>query len=114
VSAALLLESATLLPPDGAAWFRVTVHVLAAPEVTLVGLQAREDTTVTRVVVVIVPLDPMVWIAVPAAEVLRALVMLMVVEDVEADSVTVRTATTPFWIVFAFSPLDVSPVRKHM
>jgi hypothetical protein len=46
VTAALLLESATALPPVGAAWLRVTVHVLDAPELTLAGLQARVETSV--------------------------------------------------------------------
>jgi hypothetical protein len=41
---ALLLESATALPLVGAAWLRVTVHVLDAPELTLAGLQARVET----------------------------------------------------------------------
>jgi hypothetical protein len=38
----------------------------------------------------------------------------MVVPDDVADIVTVRTATTPFWMMFAFSPPEPSPVRKHM
>ena len=46
VNAASLLESPTVLPPDGAAWLRVTVHVLDAPELTLVGLQAKVETRV--------------------------------------------------------------------
>ena len=46
VSAGLLLESPTAVPPFGAAWLRVTVHVLAAPELTLVGLQAKVETSV--------------------------------------------------------------------
>jgi hypothetical protein len=38
----------------------------------------------------------------------------MVAPDDAADIVTVRTATTPFWMRFASSPLELSPVRKHM
>jgi hypothetical protein len=38
----------------------------------------------------------------------------MVVPDVPADNVTVRTATTPFGMMFVFNPLGRSPVRKHM
>ena len=45
VSAALLPDSATLVPPVGAAWFRVTVQVVEAPEFTLVGLQASAVTS---------------------------------------------------------------------
>jgi hypothetical protein len=45
VSAVLLLESPTALPPAGAAWLRVTVHVALAPEFTLVGLQTKAETS---------------------------------------------------------------------
>jgi hypothetical protein len=55
VSEALLSERATTLPPVGAAWFRVTVQVVDAPEFTLVGLQARLVTSMgaTRVKVAV-------------------------------------------------------------
>ena len=51
VSRELLSASATTLPPVGAAWFRVTVQVVAAPELTLVGLQVSAVTSMgaTRV-----------------------------------------------------------------
>jgi hypothetical protein len=39
----LLLASPSTVPPFGAAWFRVTVHVVAAPEFRLVGLHASEE-----------------------------------------------------------------------
>jgi hypothetical protein len=45
VNEELLPETATTVPPGGAGWFRVTVHVVEAPELTLVGLQAREETS---------------------------------------------------------------------
>src|ERR1039458_7324097 len=41
VSEALLSERATTVPPVGADWFRVTMHVVDALELTLVGLQAK-------------------------------------------------------------------------
>jgi hypothetical protein len=44
ISAVLLSERATTLPPVGAAWLRVTVQVVEAPEFTLVGLQNRAVT----------------------------------------------------------------------
>jgi hypothetical protein len=55
VSAALLLESETVLPPLGAASFRVMVQVVAAPALTLAGLQASTVTTAgsTRLRVVV-------------------------------------------------------------
>ena len=44
VSTALLSERATLAPPAGAAWVKVTVQVLEALGPRLLGVQAREDT----------------------------------------------------------------------
>ncbi len=54
-SAVLLLDSPTVLPPLGAACLKVTVQVVLPPELTLVGLQAREETRVgaTRFTVVL-------------------------------------------------------------
>jgi len=46
VREALLLEIPTVLPPDEAAWLRVTVQVVEEPEFTLVGLQASPETRV--------------------------------------------------------------------
>ena len=39
----LLLASPTTVPPLGAASFRATVHVVAAPEFRLVGLHVSEE-----------------------------------------------------------------------
>jgi hypothetical protein len=39
----LLLDSETVVPPEGAAWLRVTVQVEGLPEVNVVGLHASED-----------------------------------------------------------------------
>jgi hypothetical protein len=77
VNAALLLEIATVLPPEGVAWLRVTVQVEAEPELTLLGLQATAETNVgaTRltVAVCIVPFKlaatVAVWLVVRAPEV---------------------------------------------
>ncbi len=44
-SSPLLLESVTAEPPPGAALLSVTVHELAAPELSVVGLQANEETS---------------------------------------------------------------------
>jgi hypothetical protein len=43
-SSALLLDRETAVPPAGAAWLRVTVHVALVPEVKLVGLHVTEET----------------------------------------------------------------------
>jgi hypothetical protein len=40
-SSVLLLDSKTSVPPDGAAPFNVTVHVVDAPEFKLLGLQVN-------------------------------------------------------------------------
>ena len=46
VNAALLLESATALPPGPTAWLSVATQVVLAPEFTLVGLQTSAETRV--------------------------------------------------------------------
>ena len=52
-SSALLLDSETAIPPEGAAWLSATVQVALAPEAKLVGLQDNEETVVadTRLIV---------------------------------------------------------------
>ena len=41
VSRVLLSDTITVVPPLGAAWFRVTVQVAAAPEARVAGEQVR-------------------------------------------------------------------------
>jgi hypothetical protein len=57
---ALVLVSVTLAPPDGAALFKVTIHVLDAFAPILAGLQASEDTAIeaTRLTVVFAEAPP--------------------------------------------------------
>jgi hypothetical protein len=112
VSRELLSDKVTVVAPE-AVWLKPTVQVVEAPEVTLPGLQPK-DVKVGGTAVVIVPPVAVAGIAVPAAEVLSGLVTLIVVPELVADSVTVRTATTPVWMTFAFSPPEPSPVKKHM
>ena len=38
----------------------------------------------------------------------------ILVQDVAAEIVTVRTAIMPFWMMFVFSPSGPSPVRKQV
>ena len=99
--------------PEEAAWFKLTVQVVEAPDATVPGLQLK-DVKVGGATVVIVPPVAVVGIALPAAEVLSALVTPTVAPEAAGDKVTVTTATTPFAIRFAFSPLELSPVTKHM
>jgi hypothetical protein len=81
------------------------------PEVNEVGLQLREATSGTTT---IAPPVAVVGIASPATEVLNALVTPMPVPDVAGEMVNVRTAITPFLMVFVFSPFGPSPVRKQV
>ena len=66
VSQVLLLSSATLDPPVGAAWVSVTVQVLTALWPMLVGLQASVDTSagVSRLIVAVWELLPRVAVTV--------------------------------------------------
>ena len=80
-------------------------------EINEVGLQLREDTSGTAT---IAPPVAVVGIASPATEVLKGLVTPMLASDVAAEIVTVRTAITPFWMMFVFSPSGPSPVRKQV
>jgi hypothetical protein len=107
-SRALLSDNATLAPDETA--FRPTVQVAEAPEDRVPGLQLK-DVRLTGAAAEIVPPVAVVGIAVPAAEVLSALVTPIVVL---ADTVTVSTTTTPLPITFALRPLELRPVRKHM
>ena len=50
VSEALLLASVTLDPPVGAAWVNVTVHLLVAPPLNVVGEQVTGDNKGTVIV----------------------------------------------------------------
>jgi len=57
VSVGLVLDRVTMAPPVGAAWVRVMVQVLEELGPTLVGLQAREETsTATRLMVALAEL----------------------------------------------------------
>lgn len=112
VRRALLFDSATAVTEE-ASWFKLTVQVTEAPDVTVPGLQLRAVNPSGRDVVIVPPVAS-AGILPPAADVLTGLVTLMVVPELAADIVTVRTATTPFWMTFAFSPLEPIPVKKQL
>lgn len=64
---ALLDDNETEPPPAGAGWFRVTVHVVAAPDATLAGSHTSEDTPRIGVTVTFaVALPPSVAVTVTA------------------------------------------------
>lgn len=70
-------ESVTMALVE-AAWFKPTVQVVDAPEDKVPGLQLK-DVKLAGAVVVIVPAVAVVGIALPPADVLKALVTLIVV-----------------------------------
>jgi len=101
-SSLVVLERATAAPPADANWFRVAVHVVAAPLVSDVGLQERPlnvgNGTVT------VPPVPVIVSGAPAPFEPDRLVIARVELTAEFDIVTLITATTPFSITESFSP----------
>ena len=93
------------MTPEEAAWLpKLTVQEVKAPEATVAGLQLS-DVRVSGTPVEMVPPVAVVGIALAEAEAPSALVTPMVVPDEVGDNVTVRTATTPFWIRFPFIPV---------
>jgi hypothetical protein len=87
VSEALLSESATTVPPVGADWFRLTVQVVEAPELTL-GLHARAETAgATRLKVVL-------WEAPFRVAVVVAVWLVVIVPTVAVKVVKVPFAGT--------------------
>jgi hypothetical protein len=99
---ALLLETETAIPKEGAPWFNVTVQIREDPELSHAWLQVRavnaRDVTVTT------PPLPATWIASPAVEDPRAFVMPMSAMVALVEMVMLMTATTPFWMVLLFNP----------
>lgn len=110
-SSPVLLESATEAPPDDAAWFKVTVHVVEAPVVSVVGLQESELKVGSGTVTV--PPLPLAVMLPPAGDAAARFEIPMVVERATFVIVTVATATTPSCMVLSFGPSNrqvVAPV----
>ena len=106
VSDPVLLASATVPPPVRE---RVTVQALDPPELNDDGAQLKPD-IVGRTTDVTVPPVPDSGNACPSGE--AAIVSITpkaTVAPAEGDRFTLMTATTPFWIVFAFNP-----ARMHL
>ena len=93
----LLLANDTVEPPVGAAWLRVTVHVLAAPASKETGLHVKElKMGVCSALTVKVLLPPETETALPAGEAPIVLIKLIgPAPDVEA-AVTFTKAAIPF------------------
>jgi len=104
VNRALLLDNDTVVPPDGAAWFRVTVQVLEALDPRLAGLQESAETWGRVAPPVTTPPVAENPIAVPEGDEPRAL--LIPIEVLVAPTAIVRftTATTPLVTIPAFIP----------
>jgi hypothetical protein len=113
VSKALLSDSATIVPPVGAAWFRVTVHVVEARGRRVAGLQVR-SVRPGGTTVVIVPPVAIMGIAVPDGVAPNAPVMPIEVVVVPGEIVAFTIATTPVLMLFALTPLVLRPLRKQL
>ena len=81
------------------------MQVLEAPEFTVLRLQLN-DVKLSGEVVVTVPPVAVVEMPLPADEAAIAFVTAIEVAVVAGESVTLITATTPFWIVFMFNPVN--------
>jgi len=107
VISALLLESVTTIPPVGAAWLSVAVHVEEPPVLSDEGLQVTL-LIVTGTATVMAPPVPLVAMLVPVDDAAETPVTLIgTVPNALADRVTLIAATVPFGIVLAFNPLTM-------
>jgi hypothetical protein len=105
VAAPLLLDTATMIPPVGAAPVRDTVQVLEAPPTTLAGLQLREDTLTPPVGpdTEIVPPVPTMDSPVPVGSTPKTLPTE--IAAVDTTLVKVMEATTPLEMIVEFIPV---------
>jgi hypothetical protein len=103
--AALLSEIAIMAPPAGAAFESVTVQTELVPEVRLAGLHCTWDTTGREFWTLMAEPIPETAVALPSATAPTGLRIEMgTVELLDAESVTVTTATTPLPIELPFMP----------
>ena len=111
VSEALLSERATTVPPVWADWFRVTMHVVDALELTLVGLQAKAVTSMgaTRVKVAVWEAPFSVAVTVTDWVVVRVAAVAVKVAEV-ALAGTVTDAGTVSEVLLSESATTVPPV----
>jgi hypothetical protein len=66
-SSVLLLDRETAMPPAGAAWLRVKVQVVLAPELKLVGVQDNEEIVIVDTRLIVEALDTPLRVAVSVA-----------------------------------------------
>ena len=104
VSRVLLSDSETTVPPVGAAELKVTVQVLATPEINVVGVQDNELRDGAVAPPVTVPPIVEIVIAVPTAEDPAALVIPIAVLVTPAATVRFTTAMVPLGMMRVFMP----------
>ena len=96
-SAVVLLEaSVTALPPVGAGRLNVTVHVVAAPETTLAGVHASDDTAglgATVTVAAVLVLLPRVAVTVTVCDVATEPAVAVNVADVALAGTAMEAGT---------------------
>ena len=102
----------TVLPPADAAWLSVTVHVVAAPELMLVGVHASDDTLALGVTVTIaVVFPPSVAVSVTVCGVKTAPPVAVNVADVAAAATTTEAGTGSAAVLFDPSVRVLPPAR---
>lgn len=110
-SAVVFVEaSVTPLPPTGAAWFNVTVHVVAVPELMLAGAHASDDTLALGVTVTVAVLfPPSVAVKVTACGVATEPPVAVNVADVAAAATATDGGTDNAATLFDASVTTVPP-----
>jgi len=93
--AVLLLESEIAVPKEGAAWFRVTVHVEELPEGSEAGLQVSVDNVGPEPTETVPPVA-VTGIAWPTGDAPMGVVMPIGAVVALAESVMLTIAATPF------------------
>jgi hypothetical protein len=110
ISEALLPERAMTLPPVGAGWLRATVQLAAAPEFTLVGLQAKAVTSVGATRVKLAVWEEPLRVAVTVAVCVVAMAPRLAVKVVEVLLAgTVTDAGTVSAVLLLESPTVLPP-----
>jgi hypothetical protein len=110
-TAVLLDARATRLPPAGAAWLRVTVHVVDTPETTLVGAQPNDDTVgpIGTTLTVAVALPPNVAVSVTDWVVWTAPAVAVNVADVVPDDTVTDGGTGSAAVLLDASVIALPP-----
>lgn len=93
-AAALLDESATVLPPAGAGWFKLAVHVVDVPDTKVAGAQVSDDTlTIGVTLTVAVVLPPRAAVTTTACGVATEPAVAVNVADVAAAGTVTEAGT---------------------